>query len=627
MLCFGQKSYQKESTELNSYPTSYTAVLLRRLLLSYLITVTALYFMLPTEWLVPNRIPPLSVLSPLRATVIIAVLMVALSVFGYFVNTAPAERILIPSIFLILTLGVFLRTSFSFPYFWLSLIIEGIMIHYAIYGQSGTQSIPAVSPSTWGPKCFLITLSLALLCLLSLWGICRVRGFATPSYDFGIFAQMFHSMKTSGLPMTTLERDGLLSHFRVHVSPIYYLMLPFYILYPHPSTLQVLHAVVLVSSVIPLWLIGKHHGLSGWQRCLLCTALLLFPALAGGTSYDLHENCFLTPLILWLFLWIDRQKTIPIYLTAILIFMVKEDAAVYVAVIALWMIIRALLHSNRKETVLGLILLALSVGYFLSVTDYLATVGDGVMSERYRNLMPDGNESLSSVALVAVFHPTKMLSECVEPEKLSYIGLTMGALLGLPLLTRRYERFFLLIPYILVNLIPDYIYQHDIFFQYSFGSLACLFYLTAINLADLRAHIRLPLLIYLLSTCAVLFTAFPMPRAADYITRYADNREAHMQTEQLLQTIPEDATVTAGTFLTTYLSSREVIYDLGYASRKHLLESEYVVIDIYHEGDFAQYATGGKKNGYPNLLKLLQREGYQVHASLDNRLILFKKSN
>ena len=426
--------------------------------------------------------------------------------------------------------------------------------------------------------------------------------------------------------MTTLERDGLLSHFRVHVSPIYYLMLPFYMLYPHPSTLQVLQAVVLVSSVIPLWLIGKHHGLSGWQRCLLCTALLLFPALAGGTSYDLHENCFLTPLILWLFLWIDRQKTIPIYFTSVLIFTVKEDAAVYVAVIALWMILRALLHSNRKETVLGLILLALSVGYFLSVTDYLATVGDGVMSDRYRNLMPDDNESLFSVAIVAIFHPTKMLSECVEPEKLSYIGLTMGALLGLPLLTRRYERFLLLIPYILVNLIPDYVYQHDIFFQYSFGSLACLFYLTAINLADLRAQIRLPLLIYLLSTCAVLFIAFPMPRAADYITRYADNREAHMQTEQLLQTIPEDATVTAGTFLTTYLSSREVIYDLGYASRKHLLESEYVVIDIHHEGDFAQYATGGKKNGYPNLLKLLQHEGYKVHASLDNRLIVFRKS-
>ena len=29
-----------------------------------------------------------------------------------------------------------------------------------------------------------------------------------PTYDFGIFAQMFHSMRTTGLPITTLERDG-----------------------------------------------------------------------------------------------------------------------------------------------------------------------------------------------------------------------------------------------------------------------------------------------------------------------------------------------------------------------------------------------------------------------------------
>lgn len=42
--------------------------------------------------------------------------------------------------------------------------------------------------------------------------------------------------------MTTCERDRVLSHFAVHVSPIYYLFLPFYALFPSPVTLEVLQA-------------------------------------------------------------------------------------------------------------------------------------------------------------------------------------------------------------------------------------------------------------------------------------------------------------------------------------------------------------------------------------------------
>ena len=600
--------------------------LIRRLLSAYLIALTVHRLTLPVEWQSLDTVAPLSILSPLRILIMTAAMTALFSLLGHFLPTARAERALMPVSFASLAAAVLFRDPPSRPFLICCLLIEGVLILYAVRGwdqTSFTLDIPPSSP-LW-QKAVLTLLSLTVFFLLSLWGISRVLGFATPTYDFGIFAQMFHSMKTEGLPMTTLERDGLLSHFRVHVSPIYYLMLPFYFLVPHPATLQVLQAAVLVSSVIPLWLIGKHHGLSGWQRLLLCTALLLYPALAGGTAYDLHENCFLTPLILWLFYAIDRRRITLTLLTALLTLAVKEDAAVYVAVIGLWLLIRSLLHRDRRNAVMSTVLLLLSIGWFVLVTDYLATVGDGVMSNRYRNFMTDDNGSLLSVVIFVICNPMKALFECVDAEKLTYIGLTLAPLLGLPLLTRRYERYLLLIPYVLVNLMPDYVYQHDIFFQYSFGSLACLFYLATVNLADWRPRLRIGALLCTLTACAVLFGTQILPRALQYTSNYWNHREEHAQICELLDTIPSDASVTAGTFLTTYLSSREVLYDLGYASRKHLLESEYVVIDLHHESELAQYATGGKANGYPNLLKLLYREGYKVHASLDNRLIIFKK--
>ena len=212
-----------------------------------------------------------------------------------------AERWLILGAFLILSV-LSLEFSFTWSYLGECALIALILIFYICYGWTNCPeevSKPAVG-SLWNLR-ITVFLSCAVFLFVCVWTVGRIYSFSTPTYDFGIFSQMFYNMRKSGLPMTTVERDGLLSHFAVHVSPIYYLMLPFYWLFPCPVTLQVLQAAVIVSAVIPLWKLGAHHGLSEFQRMLLCAVLLFYPAYAGGTSYDLHENCFLTPLILWLF--------------------------------------------------------------------------------------------------------------------------------------------------------------------------------------------------------------------------------------------------------------------------------------------------------------------------------------
>ena len=68
-------------------------------------------------------------------------------------------------------------------------------------------------------------------------GSTKYRGFCSPAFDFGIFSQMFGSMIKTGIQYTTVERNELLSHFAVHCSPIWYLMLPFYFIFPTPKNL------------------------------------------------------------------------------------------------------------------------------------------------------------------------------------------------------------------------------------------------------------------------------------------------------------------------------------------------------------------------------------------------------
>lgn len=572
---------------------------IRRLILSWLIAATVEALLLPQR--------ELSALEHLRQMSLLRLLLVMAAALLLFPRNASAERWGMAGTYALLA-WLWLRENYTPAFFAACCLVLGVLTVYALRGWDDSP-IPRKEPEGEGRYLWItVGLGVVFFLFLCLWTVCRVLSFSTPTYDFGIFAQMFHSMAKTGLPITTLERDGALSHFAVHVSPIYYLLLPGYLLFPHPITLQVMQALVVTSALIPLWLLGRHWGLTGLQRLLLCLVLMLSPAFGGGVGYDLHENCFLTPLLLWLFWFLDRGKGWQVFLTAALIWMVKEDAAVYVAVVGLWLLLRG----DRR----GAWLLAGSVGWFLLVTGFLAGQGDGVMTGRYDNFFYDGSGSLLTVIRAVALNPIKAVYECVDSGKLSYIALTMGPLLGLPLLTRRYERYVLLIPYLLVNLMSDYSYQHDIFFQYSFGSQALLIYLSLMNLADRKE--KSTVLWTAVLVAAVLFSRTVVPKAMEYPQRLWNGREQYQTVSAALEQIPEGADVCTTTFYTVPLSDRDVLYDVKYASQSHMLECEYIVLDV------ADRASCRKYGGLEGLRTLLEEAGYQCMTETEYMLIYEK---
>ena len=603
--------------------------LFRHVILSWLLAVVIEYFILPSELRDLAKLDGLAQMSFVRVIGITCGIAVLLTGISFFFKTTKMERWCIVAVFAVLAITA-LRASATWAFLVVCLLVLAVLVVFGIYGWDKTPE-PVVEPKKAHRAYIWITvgLSAAFFLFVSAWTVGRVYSFSSPTFDFGIFSQMFYNMKESGLPMTTVERDGLLSHFAVHVSPIYYLMLPFYWLAPTPATLQVLQAVVITSSVIPLWKIGKHHGLTGAQRMLVCAVLLLFPAYSGGTSYDIHENCFLTLLILWLLYGIDRKNTAITAIAAVLTLMVKEDAAVYVAVVALWLIVKTVLRFKKLDVqnlITGISLLAVSLSWFFLVTGYLAKSGDGVMTYRYNNFMYDGSSSLITVIKSVILNPMKAIYESVDTEKLYFIAMTLLPLLGLPLLTRRYERYILLIPYILVNLMSDYQYQHDIFFQYTFGSNAFLVYLTVVNLADLKIEWQRILVLVLATIISgTCFMQSVVPKGKTYPTQAIKYFDYYQNIRDALDTIPEDASVAATTFYTTHLSQREILYDIRYCSQAHLLETEYVVLKLSANSDYKKYATDGEDNGYENLVNILDTNGYEVYYSIDNILTIYHK--
>lgn len=580
----------------------------RRLLTAWLAAAGIESFLSPGPL---SDLSTLAALSPVRMTILAAVIFAAL----HAVPRYWGRWVILPAF--CLSFGSML-ISFTWPLFIAWAGILAVLTVYALKGWDHGPSGPLTRRKE-SPVFFWITMAvgLAFFVFVSVWTVCRVWSFCTPTFDFSIFAQMFHNMKETGLPVTTVERDGPLSHFAVHVSPIYYLLLPFYCLFPAPATLQVLQAAVLVSAFIPLWMLGRHHGLVPWQRCLLCLVLALYPAYSGGTSYDLHENAFLTPLLLWLFWGLDRRSIPVTAATAVLTCMVKEDAAVYVAVVGLWQLLRGLLFQKKQWNLCaGLCLMAGAAAWFLAVTGYLARSGDGVMTYRYSNFIFDGSASLLTVIKAVLLSPMKAVYECVDQEKLEFIGLTLVPLAGMPLITRRYERYILLIPYVLVNLMSDYQYQHSIFFQYTYGATACLIYLTLVNLADLKKGHKV-LLMAMVLAAGCCFTAQVLPKAATYPRYCLTYAETYRRRREVLALVPDDASVAAGTYYTTPLSNRSVLYDIRYASRAHLLECEFVV---FNPGD--TYSV--QKYGTPEeFAAFLEENGYKPWAEAKNQVLIY----
>ena len=394
--------------------------------------------------------------------------------------------------------------------------------------------------SSW----LLLPLALLHIGVLSRILVLRVQNFNTPNFDFGLFVQMFHYMDKTGLPLTTLERNTLLSHFQVHFSPIFYLLLPSYKLWPQPETLQILQILVAASALIPAFLIVRQLRLPrGWQTAL-CALLLLHPGLSGSSLYDLHENCFLAPLILWLLWAALRRKWGAFSVFALLLLGVKEDAFIYLFSVGLWLFcggiqgrdvqvggvqtvgtqiggipgceVQAVLDplkageagekpineevrekrqsmkaSEKKQwrplsansiQVAGLFSMLAALTFFAAVSAWLSRGGEGVMLYRFENIQALPDWGLLGYVLTEIGLPGWILEQLFMPDKLLYLLKMLLPFGLLPLFFRRLRHGFLLLPFVVINLLSNWNYQYDLNFQYHYGTTVLLFFVSALVL-------------------------------------------------------------------------------------------------------------------------------------------------
>lgn len=477
----------------------------------------------------------------------------------------------------------------------------------------------------------------------------RTYTLETFTYDLGIFAQMFHNMAETGLPTTTLERSWEMSHFSVHVSPIYYLMLPLYYISRSAIALQLAQIVIVASGVLPLILIT---GLFGWpqRRAGVFSLLYLtYPAIIGSSMFDLHENCFLAPLLLWLLYFVLKKHTAGTFLFTVLVLSVKEDAALYIVFVALWMLLSC--RTNKKH---GAVMLSIALAWFALALYWLNTRGVGSMEPRYSNLMAWPEYGLLGAAWTSFLHPAYTISRIFTAEKIVYVITVLAPLAFLPVIRRLHIDYILIFPWIIMNLISDYPYQHNINFQYHYGSGVLLIFAAMLafdglfkdnpgyNVLSLPRQARLRqvkstkrkavpfqrqyasksyqlqcmtagiILVTSLYFGAMIFAEHYVP-----LDTVRERVETASEMKREMDQIPNEASVRASTWLTTYLAQREKLIDLDYEylENAEIWQADYIVIDQRYD----------RRQPFEDRIMTAIAQGYLVKVDLPEKILILQR--
>lgn len=384
--------------------------------------------------------------------------------------------------------------------------------------------------------------------------IARYSAYMSHNFDFGIFTQMFENMRTTGLADTTVERNTLLSHFGVHFSPFYYLLLPFYMICPRPETLLVIQAAFVAIGVIPVVLICRHFKLSQSIAVVISLMYFFFPSLANGCLYDFHENKFLTVLILWAMYFILEDNLIGSAVFCVLTLTVKEDAAIYIMAIALFVIL------VRKKYIFGAAMLAGAVLYFLIASSVVAALGDGIMDDRLQNYMASGESGLGAVVKNCLSDFGYLLSQVFTRDKILFMVWMLLPVAFAPFLSEKKSMLVLFVPMLAVDLMSNWKYQYDIGFQYTYGAAALIIFMTIVVISEAKRSTQNKILIFGLSMSIVMSFSLIFPRSAYYIDIANTNSDMNKQYTELINTIPKDAEVTANGYYIPHMYQFKNLY-------------------------------------------------------------------
>ncbi len=386
-----------------------------------------------------------------------------------------------------------------------------------------------------------------LVCLLAaayaISGLVNYRHFEAGS-DLAIFDQALWHLSRFESPASTIS--GFSNILADHFYPILGLFAPLYWIFPGPSTLVVAQAMLLASSMVPVFVFLRDR-LPSNPALALTLGYGLFWGMQRTAAFDVHEFAFAPLFIATLLLAMSRRRWRLFWMAALSTALVKEDLIPFVGFVGVYLLFRG----ERRQ---GAWLLVLSVAVFLVlVAGVMPRIGD-TSGYRYTGLY-------ETIAKRPWMIPVTLVTPVV---KLRTTRAWLGPFVLLPLLSPLST---LLIPLVLERLLSTSPNHWGVIYHYTAPLAPILAMSAGDGLARLAGRIPDPKMrsrsVVALAGLCVLVSAIvpghqPLWRS---LKRQSDQATAVYQTGyQALRQIPPSASVVAQTPIASHLSERDRIF-------------------------------------------------------------------
>lgn len=388
------------------------------------------------------------------------------------------------------------------------------------------------------------------------------------------------------------------NYFFGHFKPILYIFALFYKIIPGPPTLLFIQTLLLGTGAIPVYLIARKKIKENFYHFISPLTYLLSMTLISYTSF--HTATCAIPFLLWAVYFMEKEYAKMSFFFCILAILCKENVCLIIFALGLYILIFRKDLNIRKP--LGYSLLIFSLTWFYTTVYIIMPI---LSAESRTEFLKEVN------AIYSYLNPVKLIRLLPSPDRILYIFFLFLPFGFLPLFS---PLSLVALPEVLINLLSSNAAQIRIFNYYS-GIILAFFFLASLEVIYKRRWLSLYLLSFVFFT--LLFFG-PSPE-------YTVDRHSRIG-KNILESIPEDASVYAQVGLASHLSRREKvnIYLVDYNYNKNrkfnLKEYEYVILDL--KGDRFPDTTPYGERYFRRLKELIDTEGMRVVEVNDGFILL-----
>jgi len=421
-------------------------------------------------------------------------------------------------------------------------------------------------------------LCLALLIyvlVLSTVAILKHHAFLTSFYDLGIFNQAFwttlfeHKLfyETGDLAFNPVG-----SFFGTHFSPILFLILPFYAIYPSCETLIVLQTIILAIGAIPVYLMARKK-LGDKLALYVAVLYLVYPPLIALNLNDFHLEAFTSTLLLFATFYLENEKWMKFSMFTILAMSTLEFVPLIVISMVLYGIILYIKgwFKERERALKFFSLIAIiAVLWFLLALKIKAVFNPyttGIPSP-WRRVLQDPMDI------------PKFLVENSD-KKMFYIIALLAPLAFIPLLAP--TPLIMTLPWFFVSFLSDNSLHYWIFAQYN--SFVIPFIFTALikaieKLSNNRRNTVKNIFCLMFITTVLVGSYLPFAPSRPWNYQLPVQTERGLLLNEILALIPPNASILTQNDIGPHVSNRLNAYVYVPEPLKDNVPIEYILIDV-----------------------------------------------